>query len=346
MSDVEFTGNESLEELEAKLDQLEREEDESIVDDPVPGGQPAPAAAPAATQTGDNAQQTVTTTTAEVTPPAGNDGSSAQQPTPGEGDKPGEGAKPVILAKDGVHTIPYDVLEATRERARQAEERAQKLADDAAKAAQLELELSALKQRAVDAGVDTSILDGSGMNADQLKELMEEYPALGRQLQAMSQQISALTASTPAAAQDSAPVGTSVVDVALMQLPELDGWRTGDQDRWDMALAIDARLQKDPDFAGKSLVQRFGEVQHRVKAAFGDSPAQQEQVAIAAQAAEKVAAAAATLPGSPSDVGSTAAAQPTNKAAQIAAQSGNALLHSMNGMSDAEIEALLSTFDY
>lgn len=347
MSDVEFTGNESLEELEAKLEQLEREEDEIIVDDPAPGGQPAPAAAaPAATQTGDNAQQTVTTTTAEVIPPAGNDGSSAQQPTPGEGDKSGEAAKPVILAKDSVHTIPYDVLEATRERARQAEERAQKLADDAAKAAQLEQELNALKQRAVDAGVDASILDGSGMNADQLKELMEEYPALGRQLQAMSQQISALTANAPAAAQASAPAGTSVVDVALMQLPELDGWRTGDQDRWDMALAIDARLQKDPDFAGKSLVQRFSEVQRRVKAAFGDSPAQQQQAAITAQAAEKVAAAAATLPGSPSDVGSTAAAQPTNKVAQIAAQSGNALLHSMNGMSDAEIDALLSSLDY
>ena len=49
MSDVEITGNESFEELEAKLEQLEREEDEVITDDPIPGGQPAPAAAPATT---------------------------------------------------------------------------------------------------------------------------------------------------------------------------------------------------------------------------------------------------------------------------------------------------------
>lgn len=342
MSDVEFTGNESLEELEAKLELLEREEDEVIVDDSIPDGQPAPAT----TQTGDNAQQTVMTTTAGTIPPAGN-AEGAQQPTPGQGDKQSEATKPVILAKDGVHTIPYDVLEATRERARQAEERVQQLAGDAAKAAQLEQELNTLKQRAVDAGVDASILDGSGMNDDQLKELMEEYPVLGRHLQALTQKISTLTSGSPATAQASAaPAGASMVDVALMQLPELDGWRTGDQDRWDMALAIDARLQKDPDFAGKTLVQRFSEVQRRVKAAFGDSPAQQEQAAINAQAAEKVAAAAATLPGSPSDVGSTAAAQPTSKAAQIAAQSGNALLHSMNGMSDAEIDALLSSLDY
>lgn len=346
MSDVEITGNESFEELEAKLEQIEREEDEVIADEPIPGSQPPPAAAPAATQTGDNAQTTSTTTAAGITLPAGSESGTAQQPTPGEGDKPGEATKPVILAKDGVHTIPYDVLEATRERARQAEERVQQLSGNAAKAEQLEQELNALKQRAVDAGVDASILDGSGMNADQLKELMEEYPALGRQLQAMSQQISALTANVPATAQASAPAGTNMVDVALMQLPELDGWRNGDQDRWDMALSIDARLQKDPDFSGKSLVQRFTEVQRRVKAAFGEIPANQDQAAITAQAAEKVAAAAATLPGSPSDVGSTAAAQPTNKVEQIAAQSGNALLHSMSGMSDAEIDAMLSTLDY
>ena len=346
MSDVEITGNESFEELEAKLDQLEREEDEVITDDPIPGGQPAPAAAPTTTQTGDNAQQTATTTAVEATPPAGNDGNRAQPPTPGEGDKPGEATKPVILAKDGVHTIPYDVLEATRERARLAEERVQQLSGYTAKAAQLEQELNALKQRAVDAGVDASILDGSGMNDDQLKELMEEYPVLGRHLQALTQKISALTANAPAAAQASAPAGANMVNVALVQLPELDGWRTGDQDRWDLALTIDARLQKDPEFSGKTLVQRFTEVQRRVKAAYGETPANQDQAAITAQAAGKVAAAAATLPGSPSDVGSTAAAQPTNKVEQIAAQSGNALLHSMNGMSDAEIDAMLSTLDY
>lgn len=223
MSDVEITGKESFEELEAKLEQLEREEDEVIVDEPIPGGQPAPAAAPATTQTGDNAQQAATTTAAEVTPLAGNDGNSAQQPTPGEGNKPGEATKPVILAKDGVHTIPYDVLEATRERARLAEERVQQLSGYTAKAAQLEQELNALKQRAVDAGVDAGILDGSGMNDDQLKELMEEYPVLGRHLQALTQKISALTTGAPATAQASAaPAGASVVDVALVQLPEPD----------------------------------------------------------------------------------------------------------------------------
>ncbi|MFV9257579.1 hypothetical protein [Citrobacter freundii] len=339
MSDVEFTGTETLEELEAKLEQIDNEPDEEIIDDLNPEDKPDPVSAPTTIQTGDKPQP------AAAAPKPEDGGQAAQPPTPGEGDKSAEGSKPVIIAKDGVHTIPYDVLEATRERARQAEERAQQLSVDAAKATQLEKELNDLKQRAVDAGVDASLLDDSGLNDEQLKELMEEYPALGKHLQALTRQIGALTASPTAAVPASVPsAGTSPVDVALMQLPELDGWRSGDQDRWDMALVIDGRLQKDPAFAGKSLVQRFQEVERRVKAAFGDAPAQ-DQATIAAQADKAVAAAAATLPGSPSDIGSTVTAPTTDRAAQIAAKSGNDLLGSMASMSDAEIESLLSSLD-
>ncbi|EOD3173628.1 hypothetical protein P7U51_000643 [Citrobacter freundii] len=333
MSDVEFTGTETLEELEAKLEQIDNEPDEEIIDDLNPEDKPDPVSAPTTIQTGDKPQP------AAADPKPEDGGQVVQPPTPGEG------SKPVILAKDGVHTIPYDVLEATRERARQAEERAQQLSADAAKATQLEKELNDLKQRAVDAGVDASLLDDSGLNDEQLKELMEEYPALGKHLQALTRQISALTASPTSAASASVPsAGASPVDVALMQLPELDGWRSGDQDRWDMALVIDGRLQNDPAFAGKSLVQRFQEVERRVKAAFGDVPAQ-GQATIAAQADKAVAAAAATLPGSPSDIGSTVTAPTTDRAAQIAAKSGNDLLGSMASMSDAEIESLLLSLD-
>lgn len=339
MSNVEFTGTETLEELEAKLDQIDNEPDEEIIDDLNPEDKSDPVPAPTTILTGDKPQP------AAAAPKPEDGGQAAQQPTPGEDDKSAEGSKPVILAKDGVHTIPYDVLEATRERARQAEERAQQLSADAAKAMQLEKELNDLKQRAVDAGVDASLLDDSGLNDEQLKELMEEYPALGKHLQALTRQISALTASPTAAVPASVPsAGASPVDVALMQLPELDGWRSGDQDRWDMALVFDGRLQKDPAFAGKSLVQRFQEVERRVKAAFGDATTQ-DQATIAAQADKAVAAAAATLPGSPSDIGSTVTAPTTDRATQIAAKSGNDLLGSMASMSDAEIESLLSSLD-
>lgn len=338
MSDVEFTGTETLEELEEKLEQIDAEPDEEIIDDLNPEGKTDPASAQTNIPTGDKPQP------AAADPKPEDGGQAVQQPTPGEGDKSVEGSKPVILAKDGVHTIPYDVLEATRERARQAEERAQQLSVDAAKATQLEKELNDLKQRAVDAGVDASILDNSGMNDEQLKELMEEYPALGKHLQALTRQINALTTPATTAPASVPPVGASAVDVALMQLPELDNWRTSDQDRWDMALVIDGRLQKDPVFAGKSLVQRFQEVERRVKAAFGDAPTQ-DPATITAQADKAVAAAAATLPGSPSDIGSTVTAPATDKVAQIAAKSGNDLLGSMASMSDSEIESLLLSLD-
>lgn len=340
MSDVEITGNESLEELEAKLELLEQEPDGAVVDEP--GNDELPVQQlklqpDTANQTGDNAQPP-----ADPIPdvPAATDPATADTPPPG-----GEADKATILAKDGKHTIPYEVLEATRERARQAEEQVQQLTASAAKVSQLEQQLQDLKQRAVDAGADESLLSDEGLTDEQLSDLSDEYPALGRHLRVLTQKINALNIPPEQTSGEARP-GTNPVDIALTHTPDLDGWRNGDPDRWAMALVIDGQLQKDPTFSDKTMVQRFSEVQKRVKAAFGDTaPAKDEQAAITAQAEQKVAAAADVLPGSPSDIGSTVAHTP-DKASQIAATDGNALLHAMDGMSDAEIDAMLSKLDY
>lgn len=332
MSDVEITGNESFEELEAKLALIEGEGDEVVVDDPLV---PAPTTAPVTTTTtGDTTQQS-TVTVADPVPPAAVP--AVAEPTPGVD------VKNPVLAKDGVHTIPYEVLEATRERARQAEQRVQELSVSAGKVTELEKQIQTLKQRAVDAGADESLLTEDGLTEDQLSELAEEYPALGRHLRALTQKINAINPA-PAVAPTAQP-GANPVDVALLHVPDLDAWRAADPDRWDMAVVIDTKLQKDPTFADKTMVQRFQEVERRVKAAFGDTPpAAGDQADLLVQAESKVAAAANKLPGSPSDIGSTVTHTP-NKAAQIAAMEGNALLHSMNGMSDADIDNLLSSLD-
>ena len=320
MSDVDFTGSESLEELEAKLKLIVGDEDVSIDDGHVP--------APLAQQTpktGDNAEHA--TTAAEPDPSAAGDVSA----TP----PPGGGVRPTVLARDGVNPIPYSVLESTRERARQAEERVHQLSAEAAKVQLLEQELAALKQRAVEAGADASLLTEDGLTDEQLAELAEEYPPLGRHLRALTQKINELSYA-PVATAETLPV-VNPVDVALTHTPDLDEWRVSDRDRWELALVIDRQLQTDPAFTDKSLVQRFREVERRVKAEFGDTQAVDAQ----AQAAGKVADAARALPGSPSDVGSTVTHTP-DRAAQIAAMEGNAQLHSMDGMSDAEIDALLT----
>ena len=56
MSDVEFTGTETLEELEAKLEQINAEPDEEIIDDLNPEGKTDPVSAPTNILTGDKPQ--------------------------------------------------------------------------------------------------------------------------------------------------------------------------------------------------------------------------------------------------------------------------------------------------
>lgn len=332
---VEIKGNESFEELEALINNIESEGDLVISDEPSIPAVLTPAA-------GDTSQQQSAAATIPATDTVIATAAVDALDTP----TPGAGAKSVVLTKDGQHTIPYEVLEATRERARIAEEQVTKLSADAAKATQLEQQLETMKQRAVDAGLDPELMEKSGLTEEQLAEISEEYPALGKHLLAMTRQIQNLTQggaqSTGAAPAPSS--SASPVDVALVAVHELDGWRYNDPDRWEMANSIDAKLRLDPAFKDLPLVQRFREVERRTKAVFGDSPTAEPVSDVSAQADKAIAAAAAKLPGSPSDIGSSVGHIP-DKAAQIAAMDGNALVHSMSSMSDSDIDSLLSSLD-
>ncbi|MEZ2604483.1 hypothetical protein [Kluyvera intermedia] len=173
MSDVEITGNESLEELESKLALIENAEDVDVTD-PVPAVT-APVTqiqTPAVTTrttplTGDNADPS---TSVAGTEQSAAGGAPATPPPGGE-------VKGAVLAEDGVHTIPYEVLEAARERAPTAEQRIQELSVDVAMVKDLEQQIQSLKQRAVDAGADESLLSGDGLTEEQLSDLAEASSA-------------------------------------------------------------------------------------------------------------------------------------------------------------------------
>ena len=227
-----LTGTESLDELEAMLEAIEREPDGEL-DDGIgteqTDVQPAPSAGEVA---------------------AGNEQGSTEQG--------GEGvAEPekVILAKSGQHTIPYEVLEQARNEAKQLREQ---LAQSQQAQAERDKLAAVLEQNGIE--LDTS--DPDSIDVAAIEELAQDYPDLGKPLAAIARKLQKL--------EQPAQPAINPVQAALQAVPDLVSWREKDQDRFDFAIIVDEKLQADPAWQGKSLDERFAEAARRTKLAFGD----------------------------------------------------------------------------
>ncbi len=227
-----LTGTESLDELEAMLEAIEREPDAEL-DDGTATEQtdvdPAPSAGEVA---------------------AGNEQGSTEQG--------GEGvAEPekVILAKSGQHTIPYEVLEQARNEAKQLREQ---LAQSQQAQAERDKLAAVLEQNGIE--LDTS--DPDSIDVAAIEELAQDYPDLGKPLAAIARKLQKL--------EQPAQPAINPVQAALQAVPDLVSWREKDQDRFDFAIIVDEKLQADPAWQGKSLDERFAEAARRTKLAFGD----------------------------------------------------------------------------
>ena len=227
-----LTGTESLDELEAMLEAIEREPDGELDDGTgteQTDVQPAPSAGEAA---------------------AGNEQGSTEQG--------GEGvAEPekVILAKSGQHTIPYEVLEQARNEAKQLREQ---LAQSQQAQAERDKLAAVLEQNGIE--LDTS--DPDSIDVAAIEELAQDYPDLGKPLAAIARKLQKL--------EQPAQPAINPVQAALQAVPDLVSWREKDQDRFDFAIIVDEKLQADPTWQGKSLDERFAEAARRTKLAFGD----------------------------------------------------------------------------
>ena len=227
-----LTGTESLDELEAMLEAIEREHDGELDDGTVTEQtdvQPAPSAGEVA---------------------AGNEQGSTEQG--------GEGvAEPekVILAKSGQHTIPYEVLEQARNEAKQLREQ---LAQSQQAQAERDKLAAVLEQNGIE--LDTS--DPDSIDVAAIEELAQDYPDLGKPLAAIARKLQKL--------EQPAQPAINPVQAALQAVPDLVSWREKDQDRFDFAIIVDEKLQADPAWQGKSLDERFAEAARRTKLAFGD----------------------------------------------------------------------------
>ncbi|WP_409311401.1 hypothetical protein [Pectobacterium sp. B1J-3] len=345
-----LTGNETAEELEALLDGLG---DVDVSDAPsvvTTTSVTVPAADTATNQaelTGQTSQQENKGDTNTPTP-----GVAVEQQTGAE--STGVDQAKGILSRDGKHTIPYGVLEAERAEKQRLAEANQRTS---AALAEAQRQLDVFTRQINAAGLQPAQLpEKAKITPEQIATVRDSFPDVANVLDALTQKVEYLQSAQPAPVV-SQPVNDNPAVAALDATPELKNWQGSDPDRFTLAVHIDETLKLDPTWKDKPLTERFGEVVKRTRAAYGEptesaqsapqtvtSPVTQQPTTEEIQklAAEKLSAAttAATLPASPSDVGST-----TTHTASPLEQAINAdpdqLQAMFAGMTNEQIEALL-----
>lgn len=323
--DFEITGEETqeqLEELMAKMGDIEVEGENGESEE-------------GAEDSGSETSETVQTETGDK-----------KAPTPGAGtEEEGQAQDDVkgILARDGKHVIPYDVLEAERaEKQRLTQRYEQQLAEEQRK---IDLLTSQIKQ----AGMTPDPLpEDARISDEQIARIKEDFPEVANALTLMARKYDYLQAQVQGAQppQQAEEQDNSAAVTALNATPDLAEWQRSDPDKFAVAVHLDEKLQNDPAWKGKPLTERFAEVARRTRAAYGeaspDPVVEQDNHEVLTAAAEKVAKAdaAATVPDSPSDLGNTAAV-PQDKFEQLLGASYADAEAVMSGMSDADIDAIL-----
>lgn len=301
-----LTGTESLDELEAMLEAIEREPDAELDD-------------------GTATEQT----DVDPAPSAGEVAAGNEQANTEQG---GEGAtepEKVILAKSGQHTIPYEVLEQSRNEVKV-------LREQLAQSQQAQAERDKLQALMEKHGINPDV-DPDDISQEELEQLAQDYPDLGKSIAAIARKLQKLE---PQVAPQQVQPTLNPVQAALQAVPDLVSWREKDQDRFDFAIIVDEKLQADPAWQGKSLDERFAEAARRTKLAFGDEVIPPAKVP--GKGAEKPAD---FIPSSPSALGQTHHAAPTG-VERFGAMSQTELIGEMGAMTDAQMEALLEQAGY
>lgn len=241
-----------------------------------------------------------------------------------------------VSSKDGKHSLPYDVLVQARERAKLAEEAAQK---EAQEKADLKAQLEETKRAAElhseqlkEAGMDPRKLPEQMLKDPELMDrIKEEYPELGEIVSVLASKIDQFNGAKPdtTTKQEDTKPGEDEFQTAFDSSQHLKSWRKSDPDKWDMAAVIDNQLANDPSFRNKPIAERFAEVEKRVNAAFGAEHQQKPANASLGDA----------IPNSPTDLGTQASDR--SASASLATKDAATIADEMAGMTEAQIEALL-----
>lgn len=270
--------------------------------------------------------------TTEKVEPTATTAAAEEGDTSSEGNEDGDR---VVLSKDGKHTIPYEVLENQRKRAQALEAENQQLKAIAAERDKLQ---AALDKN----GIQLTAEEVEGKTDDELAELMEDFPAIGKVFAKYSNRINELEGRLAEKAQPETNAKNEVM-TAFESIPELVSWKEGDQDRLDYAIARDAELMSDQIWQAKPVRERFQEAVRRTQSAFGDKVSQPAQQ----QKQQKQAAKPDGLPNSPSDLGTSVRETSTKGTPEYyASLSQSELQREMASMTPDAIDKLLQAMDY
>ena len=150
-------------------------------------------------------------------------------------------------------------------------------------------------------GIDLNAEDLEGKTDDELAELTEDFPAVGKIIGKYADKIRELEGKLNQKQVEPA-VDTAKYDVmqAFESIPELVAWKAGDTDRMEYAVAKDAELMSDPLWQTKPVRERFMEAVRRTQSAFGDEPVVSKETKPAKQVKKEDG-----LPNSPSELGTS-----------------------------------------
>jgi hypothetical protein len=322
--EIELTGNESLEELEALLDEMEGVESGSV-DEP------------------------------SQVDPQGNKSDVLEGDT--NADSPAaetDGIQEGILAKDGKNIIPFDVLERERQEAAKLREENELLRTKADQADKLEKLIERRNEQLAEFGVEPAQLPEDLVLDDaKLEELREDYPEMYAYIAALNNKVEAIVGqqsagkpqaepspATTESEQTSQPGPDPQLRTALEANEDLTAWSREGGGRWKMAQQIDEELASSPDWANRNYAERFAEVSKRVRLAYGEQPRPSAKEALEA-AANKADQAKGSLPASPSELGNTNRASDSDLMNRIENASQSELSSILDGLSESQIDQVL-----
>lgn len=201
-----------------------------------------------------------------TTPETGTEQENASSDNTATNENDANGSVKEIASKDGKHTIPYEVLDNARKNAQELRGQVESLKG-------VEAERDKLKAILEKNGIDINASQVDKATDEELAELANDFPVVGKQISKLLNEIAELKANAakPSVVQTSEPT-VEDVNKAFETIPELVKWRdtAPDQDRLEYAILKDAELVKDPMWASKPLTERFAEAVRRTQSAFGD----------------------------------------------------------------------------
>lgn len=184
----------------------------------------------------------------------------------------------VIKARDGVHELPYSVLEDARREAVTAKQER-----DALKAQLEQLSQQQAQAKAAESGQQNAAAQPSDKGDEDLAEYeaefgkeaaeaerkrREHYRQIEQRLATTEKTLQQQQAREAQAEKDARAYQeqdlVATINATIESIPTLDQWRKSDDPLWHAAVAMDQRLQKDPAFANIPMKDRFQAVVDRL----------------------------------------------------------------------------------